>query len=72
MPAENPGRVLRYSFIDRWTGRKAEISAHREALQAEVAAGHEHADSGVAEVYAGVAAGLITSVRPAGEIVLEA
>ncbi len=61
--------MLRNAFIDRWTGRESEISAHREALQAEVAAGHERADLGVAGVSAGVSAGLITSARPAGEIV---
>ena len=70
-PAVNPDRMLRNSFIDRWTGRESEISAHREALQAEVAAGHERADLAVAGVSAGVSAGLITSARPAGEIVRE-
>jgi nitronate monooxygenase len=68
-PADNPDRVLRNAFIDRWTGRESEIPAHREALQAEVAGGNERADLEVAGVSAGVSAGLITSVRPAGEIV---
>jgi nitronate monooxygenase len=68
-PADNPDRMLRNAFIDRWTGREFEIPAHREALQAEVAAGHERADLAVAGVSAGVSAGLITSARPAGEIV---
>ncbi len=68
-PAENPDRMLRNAFIDRWTGRESEISVHREALQAEVAAGHASADLAVAGVSAGVSAGLITSTRPAGEIV---
>jgi nitronate monooxygenase len=68
-PAENPDRVLRNAFIDRWTGRESEIPAHREALQAEVSAGNERADLAVAGVSAGVAAGLITTARPAGEIV---
>jgi nitronate monooxygenase len=68
-PAENPDRVLRNAFIDRWSGREAEIPAHREALQAEVAAGDERADLAVAGVSAGVSAGLINSARPAGEIV---
>ena len=68
-PTENPDRMLRNPFIDRWTGREAEISAHREALQAEIAAGNDHADLAVAGVSAGVAAGLITSARPAGDIV---
>jgi nitronate monooxygenase len=68
-PAENPDRVLRNAFIDRWTGREAEIPAQREALQAEVAAGHASADPAVARVSAGVSAGLISSARPAGGIV---
>ena len=68
-PAENPHRVLRNAFVDRWNGRESEIPAHREALQAEVASGHERVDLAIARVSAGVAAGLITSTRPAGEIV---
>ena len=46
-PAENPDRVLRNDFIDRWNGRESEISSHREALQAEVAAGNARADLAV-------------------------
>ena len=68
-PPENPDRVLRNAFIDRWSGREAEIPAHREALQTEVEAGNEHADLAVAGVSAGVSAGLINSARPAGDIV---
>jgi nitronate monooxygenase len=70
-PAENPDRVLRNAFIDRWTGRETEIPAHRKALQDEVDAGNERADLAVAGVSAGVSAGLISSARPAGEIVRE-
>jgi len=68
-PAENPDRVLRNAFVDRWTGRESEIPAHREALRAEVAAGDECADLTVAGVSAGVSAGLIGSAEPAGDIV---
>jgi len=68
-PAENPDRMLRNAFIDRWSGREPEIPAHREVLQAEIEAGYEHADLAVAGVSAGVSAGLIASARPAGEIV---
>ena len=68
-PAENPDRMLRNAFIDRWIGHESEIPDHREALQAEVAAGSDRADLAVAGVSAGVSAGLITSARPAGEIV---
>ena len=68
-PHENPDRVLRNAFIDRWTGRDAEIPAHREELRVEVEAGNEREDLAVAGVSAGVSAGLIESTRPAGEIV---
>jgi nitronate monooxygenase len=68
-PAENPDRMLRNSFIDRWSNRELEIPAHREALQAEVDAGFERADLAVAGISAGVSAGLITSARSANEIV---
>jgi nitronate monooxygenase len=68
-PADNPDRMLRNAFIDRWNDRESEIPAHREALKAEIAAGSERADLAVAGISAGVAAGLIASARPAGEIV---
>lgn len=68
-PPENPDRMLRNAFIDRWTSHESEIPAHREALRAEVERGSERADLSVAGVSAGVSAGLITSARPAGEIV---
>lgn len=68
-PADNPDRVLRNAFIERWSGRESEIPANRAALQAEVDAAGERADLTVAGVSAGVAAGLITTAEPAGEIV---
>jgi len=68
-PAENPDRMLRNAFIDRGQGRESEIPAHREELIAEIDAGSERADLAIAGVSAGVAAGLISSARPAGEIV---
>lgn len=68
-PAENPDRMLRNAFIDRWNGRESEIPANREVLQAEVEAGGERADLAVAGISAGVSAGLIGAALPAGEIV---
>ena len=68
-PADNPDRMLRNRYIDRWRGREAEIPAHRDALKLEVAAAQERGDLAVAGVSAGVSAGLIRSARPAGEIV---
>lgn len=68
-PRENPDRMLRNAFIDRWNDREEEIPANREALAAEIAAGSERADLAVAGISAGVGAGLIRETRPAGEIV---
>ena len=68
-PRENPDRMLRNAFIDRWNDREEEIPAHREELQAEIAAGSERADLAVAGISAGVSSGLIASKQPAGEIV---
>ena len=68
-PRENPDRMLRNAFIDRWNDREDDIPAHREALKAEIAAGSERADLAVAGISAGVASGLIVSKQPAGEIV---
>lgn len=68
-PAENPDRMLRNAFIDRWSGREAEIPAHREELTDEIDAGSARADLTIAGISAGVSAGLIATARPAGEIV---
>jgi nitronate monooxygenase len=68
-PAENPDRMLRNDFIDRWTGRETEIPANRAALRTEVESGGERADPAIVGVSAGIAAGLITSAQPAGELV---
>jgi nitronate monooxygenase len=68
-PRENPDRMLRNAFIERWSGREDEISAHREELKAEIQAGSERADLAVAGISAGVSSGLIASKQPAGEIV---
>jgi nitronate monooxygenase len=68
-PAENPDRMVRNALIDRWAGREAEVPGHREALRREIEDGQRRADPAVAGVSAGVSSGLVTSVRPAGEIV---
>ncbi len=68
-PAENPDRMLRNAFIERWNGRLDEIPAARAQLSAEVAAGEARQDLAVAGISAGVSAGLIDSRRPAGDIV---
>ena len=68
-PPENPDRVLRNAFIERWSGREEEIPANRDDLQAEVEAGNAHADRSIVGVSAGVSAGLISATQPAAEIV---
>jgi nitronate monooxygenase len=68
-PVDNPDRVLRNTYVERWHGREAEIDARRDALQEEVTAAEEREDITVAGISAGVSAGLITATEPAGEIV---
>ena len=61
-------RVLRNDFSDRWAGREEELAADTEsqaALEAAIADG----DHRVAHVNAGQGVGLLTKVRPAGEVV---
>ncbi|MGB3329644.1 MAG: nitronate monooxygenase, partial [Thermomicrobiales bacterium] len=70
-PAENPDRMLRNAFIDRWNAHESEIPSQRAALEAEVEAGHARADLTVAGISAGVSAGLIADAQPAGDIVRE-
>ena len=59
------GRVLRNEFTARWHGRDDEIVVHRAELGAVVLAAEARGDLGVAPVYAGNAAGLITTIEPA-------
>lgn len=68
-PRENPDRMLRNAFIERWQDREAEIPAHRDALLAEIDEGSARADLSIAGISAGVSAGLIASSIPAGEVV---
>ena len=62
-------RVLRNSFNTTWDGRTAEIDARRADLQHELAAGAQAQDPAVVDISAGVGAGLVSSLAPAGEIV---
>jgi nitronate monooxygenase len=68
-PADNPDRVLRNTYVERWRGREAEIPAQRDALEQEVVAAEERRDVAVAGISAGVSAGLITAAEAAGAIV---
>lgn len=68
-PATTGHRVLRNNFTDAWAGRIHEIPSHRSELQGQIADATKAADTSVASVNAGVAAGLISRVEPAGDIV---
>jgi nitronate monooxygenase len=68
-PAGIADRVLRNPFNTTWDGRTAEIGARRAELQRELEAGAQAQDPGVVDISAGVAAGLIGSLEPAGDIV---
>jgi nitronate monooxygenase len=62
-------RVLRNAFTAAWHGREAAIAQHRAALQRELAEAGQRGDAAVVDVSAGVGAGLVRTVEPAGEIV---
>lgn len=62
-------RVLRNAFTAAWHGREAAIAHQRAELQRELAEAGQRGDATMADVSAGVSAGLIRTVEPAGEIV---
>ena len=74
-PHEFGGRALRNRFTDAWTGRESELADEtndegtraRTALREARAAG----DLDVSHVYAGQAAGLVGSTRPAADVVAD-
>lgn len=68
-PAGIADRVLRNGFVEAWQGREAELIAQRAPLQAQLAAAAARGDAGMLDVSAGVAAGLIHTLEPAGAIV---
>jgi len=62
-------RVLHNAYVDRWQGHDAEIEARRAAFQEDQRAADQREDRAVAGVSAGLAAGLVKSTQPAGDIV---
>ena len=62
-------RVLRNNFTDTWHGRDSEVIARRGELQEEIATAAAAEDASIAPARAGNAAGLISGVEPAGDIV---
>ncbi|MEZ0366186.1 NAD(P)H-dependent flavin oxidoreductase [Mycobacterium sp. pUA109] len=67
-PARFPSRVLRNDFVARWTGREDALGADPTAA-AELSAGVAADDPRIAPVDAGQGVGLVTTVRPAGEVI---
>lgn len=68
-PREVGHRLLRNEFLTTWTGRDEEVIARRDELRRQIADAEQAGDQRVTGVGAGVAAGLVHSVEPAGEIV---
>lgn len=62
-------RVLHNAYVDRWQGHDAEIEARRAEFQEGQRAADRREDREVAGVSAGLAAGLVKSKLPAGEII---
>lgn len=62
-------RVLRNRFNTTWDGRTTAISEHRADLQRELEQGAKAQNQDVVDISAGLAAGLIRSLEPAGVIV---
>ena len=62
-------RVLRNTFTAAWHGCEAAIAQQRAELLRELADAGQRSDTTVVDVSAGVGAGLIRTVEPAGEIV---
>ena len=62
-------RVLRNAFTAAWHGREGAIAHQRAELQRELAEAGQRGDATMADVSAGISAGLIRTMEPAGEIV---
>jgi nitronate monooxygenase len=60
---------VRNVFVDRWQGRDEELRAQQGALRQQLAEAAQRGDAGVVDISAGVAAGIIHAVEPAGAIV---
>ena len=67
-PLDVGDRVLSNEFTREWHGRDAEVVRNRAELQRRVAAGVQARDAGVANILAGTAVGLFSSIEPAGVI----
>jgi nitronate monooxygenase len=62
-------RMLRNAFVDTWQGREGELLAQREILRQQLAEAARRGDAAMVDISAGVGAGLVRAVEPAGTIV---
>jgi nitronate monooxygenase len=69
-PPEYGGRALRNRFFDRWAGHEQDLEADA-AAQAEIASAGDRGDYDTFCVYAGEGAAMLTSQRPAAEVVAD-
>jgi len=69
-PPEYGGRALRNRFFDRWAGHEQDLETDA-AAQAEMASAGERGDYDTAGVYAGQGAAMLTSQRPAADVVAD-
>ncbi|GIK40862.1 MAG: 2-nitropropane dioxygenase [Chloroflexota bacterium] len=62
-------RVLRNAFVETWQGREADLLAYQPELRAQLAEAAERGDTSMVDISAGMSAGMIQAVEPAGAIV---
>ncbi|HYM90903.1 MAG TPA: nitronate monooxygenase family protein [bacterium] len=64
-------RVIRNQFVERWVGREWEVRQRHHEIARGLRAARERDDAGESNLQMGQAAGLITEVAPAADIVRE-
>jgi len=69
-PPEYGGRALRNRFFDRWAGHEQDLEADW-AAQVEIASARDRGDYDTFCVYAGEGAAMLTSQRPAADVVAD-
>jgi nitronate monooxygenase len=68
-PSDITDRVLRNEFTATLQGREDEVVVRRAELQAQLTAADEAGDQRLMHMQAGISAGLVHAIEPAGEIV---
>lgn len=67
-PSRFPGRALRNSFTQQWHGREDELLRNEDEI-ARFRKGAEERNYDITSIYAGESVGLLSSARPAAQIV---